>query len=338
MLRVLTAIGSLLAAGGLAADDKAPLRVSAGEIESSRGYISSNACRECHPKQYASWHRSYHRTMTQAVSAETPKTVLADFSGVALDLRGQRYRMESDDTGFYASLPSGERRRVVQSTGSHHYQLYWYATGRGRELELIPFSWLIDEARWVPRTSLFLNPPEETEPPLVWNYQCLPCHSTDGQPAYQTDGQSAAVPDTRVAELGIACEACHGPGERHVKTKVDVVHPGKLPAARSAEVCGQCHSVNVPYTSKDWADWLLDGPTFRPGKKLAASRSVVSRESLGESELLAQWMRDRPGAFEEWFWPDGEVRVTGREMNGLQASPCFASGEFSLPELPFSAR
>ena len=42
--------------------------------ENSAGYVTSAACRSCHPREYESWHRSYHRTMTQVVS---PATVLA---------------------------------------------------------------------------------------------------------------------------------------------------------------------------------------------------------------------------------------------------------------------
>ena len=30
----------------------------------SDAYVSSNACRACHPSEYASWHASFHRTMT----------------------------------------------------------------------------------------------------------------------------------------------------------------------------------------------------------------------------------------------------------------------------------
>src|SRR5512132_1294121 len=29
------------------------------------GFVRSDACRSCHPDQYNSWHRSFHRTMTQ---------------------------------------------------------------------------------------------------------------------------------------------------------------------------------------------------------------------------------------------------------------------------------
>ncbi len=30
----------------------------------SDGYLSSDACRSCHPDAYQTWHDTYHRTMT----------------------------------------------------------------------------------------------------------------------------------------------------------------------------------------------------------------------------------------------------------------------------------
>ena len=42
-------------------------------------YRSSSSCQVCHPSQYRSWHASYHRTMTQAATAET---VIGDFDNV----------------------------------------------------------------------------------------------------------------------------------------------------------------------------------------------------------------------------------------------------------------
>src|SRR5712691_2120626 len=46
------------------------------------GYASSQACRACHPSEDASWHASYHRTMTQVAA---PGTVAADFDRVRVD-------------------------------------------------------------------------------------------------------------------------------------------------------------------------------------------------------------------------------------------------------------
>ena len=36
-------------------------------------YVTSNSCRACHPGNYASWHASFHRTMTQVA---TPATLI----------------------------------------------------------------------------------------------------------------------------------------------------------------------------------------------------------------------------------------------------------------------
>ena len=55
------------------------------------GYVSSDTCRTCHPAHYESWHRSYHRTMTQLA---TPETLLADFSQQRLQLAGTTYELE----------------------------------------------------------------------------------------------------------------------------------------------------------------------------------------------------------------------------------------------------
>ena len=44
------------------------------------GYVSSDTCRACHPQQYATWHDSYHRTMTQVAS---PEAVVGELRRVA---------------------------------------------------------------------------------------------------------------------------------------------------------------------------------------------------------------------------------------------------------------
>ena len=55
------------------------------EVASDR-YVSSRTCRACHPSQYASWHASYHRTMTQVGDAAVGR---ASFDGVRVDGRAR---------------------------------------------------------------------------------------------------------------------------------------------------------------------------------------------------------------------------------------------------------
>src|SRR5882672_7555596 len=79
------AVASVLAGGAyLNAGRQLPEHAVAGRPIQvpADGYASSQTCRACHPSQYASWHGSYHRTMTQIA---TPETVLPSFDGVTVE-------------------------------------------------------------------------------------------------------------------------------------------------------------------------------------------------------------------------------------------------------------
>ncbi len=334
--------------------------------EQDGSYRSSESCRPCHPAAHASWSRSYHRSMTQ-IADET--TALADFGDVTLLFDGRPYRLyrrlgqpqvellDPDEVDkalelaqagdveaaqqFAQTIPTVSRP-IVATTGSHHYQLYWYPSGRGDELYMLPFAWLIEERRWLPRVSVFLTPPNQLEPRKVWNRDCLPCHSTGGAPGYDPGG--AGEPQTHLAEAGIACEACHGPGDVHARENRDplrryalhlsdgddetVVNPMRLAGQRASQVCGQCHSLNTQYDGEAWAGSFVDGLPYRPGEDLTETVYVVSPDTLERSPLMQDFVRQRPGTLDEWFWSDGEIRVVGREYNGLVESPCYGGGEF----------
>src|SRR3954453_17446919 len=45
------------------------------------GYRASDGCRACHPSQYASWHASYHRPMTQLATPQAIATSFDTFNG-----------------------------------------------------------------------------------------------------------------------------------------------------------------------------------------------------------------------------------------------------------------
>src|SRR5262249_12642102 len=181
--------------------------------------------------QYASWHASYHRTMTQVA---TPSTVATPFDGVTveaatggpmqLEQRGQELWADfadPDATPWSANAARRIARRVVMTTGSHNQQIFWYATGNSRVLGQLPAIWLTAERTWIPRRAAVMAPPgashySETG---AWNGICLSCHATLGQPRLDTPFGSRPIAeqsaDTRAVEFGIACEACHGPGDRH---------------------------------------------------------------------------------------------------------------------------
>lgn len=335
-------LGAALVAGGvlgLAAWRPQPPslpELAAPRPVTDKGYATSGSCRSCHPAQHATWRGSFHRTMTQvagplSIAAPLVRTELRSAAGTAV--------LEPRDGTFHVE---SERYRgpVVMTTGSHHLQVYWLRRADGAFVQL-PWVWFLAEKRWIPVTASFLQPPggglgSVTE----WNSNCVACHSVGGEPRIDLRAQRAF---TRAAELGIACEACHGPAAEHVRANRDpgrryalhrggapdptVVNPRRLGSRRATETCGQCHSV---WVEKDLESYLAEGRPYRPGQPLAAAVHVVRYDLDPREEWHRRWMGADPEArYAESFWKDGTVRITGREYNGLLESACFTRGELS---------
>src|ERR1041385_3613259 len=75
------------------------------------GYVSSAKCESCHPAQYESWHRTFHRTMTQLAS---PESVLGRFDHVQLELRGKQFLLERRGSEFWAEMEDPEWRNPAR--------------------------------------------------------------------------------------------------------------------------------------------------------------------------------------------------------------------------------
>ena len=306
------------------------------------GYVGSKACVECHKDEHASWHGTYHRTMTQVASRES---VQADFNNVILTNDNVRFTLykkpEAPDEYWVRMQPASEppsapgaETRIGLITGSHHMQVFWVAEGHGNLQIGFPFTWLIPEKRWVPRNSTFVRPPDVEHRPEAWNIVCSRCHTTGLEPRF--DAATRTV-NTRVAELGISCEACHGPAQRHVELRrsaalnasldpSEIIHPEKLSAERSAQICGFCHSMKWFDRSSNWRS---TGFQYRPGDDLEKTTPVIRASSTNTIPGLAGYLARNPDLFRDFFWSDGMIRVSGREYNGLIESPCYKGGRFS---------
>jgi len=288
----------------------------------------------------------------------TPEAVVADFDDVELSRivparrpgtkpRIERYRLSRRDDQFWVALEGPDRRmppresRVVMTTGSHHQQVVWVWGGRGREIFHLPFTYLIDEGRWIERNQAFLAPPEDPFGEVLWNDICIECHSTGGQPRIS---QSGAPSNPRVVEFGISCESCHGPGRDHVEANRSpwhrfwnrnledptITNPKRLSARRASHVCGRCHSITSHAVNDVWeGHWNA----FEPGDDLEADGRVVMHpesKDPAHQKVIAEHARVEAGRFpRDRFWSDGAVRVAGRELNDVVTSPCFEGGEFS---------
>lgn len=314
------------------------------EANEEQGFVTSATCRACHPSEYASWHGTFHRTMTQRA---TPEAVLGDFSGVDVMHAGRPYRFERRGDEFWV-IVDGRERRIVMTTGSHHYQVYWVRADSGDRLENIPLVHLIEDDRWVARSEVFIVPPSALEnewKPRAWELSCIACHATHGRPGYDESDQTV---DSEVAELGIACESCHGPAHEHVEANRSmlrraqmhrsdepdptIVNPARLDHRRASQVCAQCHSVFHFEEGEAAKAWEAEGFAYRAGDDLHATRSLVRHPkrlpAAEQAAAVAALQHDR-FPLHNFFWRDGRIRVLGREYTALVETGCYQSGELS---------
>ncbi len=315
-------------------------------VSTDRGFVSSSACRDCHLPQYESWHASYHRTMTQLVS---PDTVIGDFDGQVLEHHGRRFQVMRDGDAFLVSMPDPDReqlavnagldlrevvdiavveREVVMSTGSHHYQGYWVGGNDQGVLRQFPFVYHIKDQQWLPRDDVLLHPPDQPPTFPVWNNSCIECHTVGAKPGYDANHKWFS---SEVAELGIACEACHGPGKSHVEWHQSamvsgapsdrrpaiaaMVNPARRSSRVSTQICGRCHTATL-LPKEHAGSWIRTGDPFLPGDDLEATHRVMRIDSGID------------GA-KDHFWRDGAANTGGREYLGLTESACYKRGEIS---------
>ncbi len=334
-------------------------------------FVGSAACRSCHPAAYKTWRDTYHSTMTQRAG---PHSVQGLFDGRVLSRGGVAWRVHRAGTRYLATpmqgppwTPSGPARQVVQTTGSHHRQIYWLAAAdptRGNPLEMLPFLWYRLEQRWMLRAHGFVMPEGKGLQLATWNQRCVHCHSTAGAPRQQGEGF-----DTQVADLAIACEACHGPGAAHVghwrepvrrvlaRRAAERPHPpgaaqappvaqlataAPRPAHRMVSperatpnqvnsLCGQCHSIG----DRRGSHWDREGSHFRAGGDLHRDRLLVRRAHFMTVDPRMppemQKLKRQWGAYKarKTYWPDGEPRVTGREYSQQLESKCHQGGQLT---------
>ena len=278
--------------------------------------MTSDSCRACHPGNYASWHASFHRTMTQVATAAT---LIPDAKNVELSFAGRQYKLERKGRqyfrfqSFVGEKDYGPARQVVLLTGSHTLQILWNETGQGRTLEQFPFAYIIAEKMWAPVTQTFLMPPGTKEAYSIgsWNGACMDCHVTQGLSKFVEGNRW----DTMVAEFGIACEACHSEGREHIAANRNPLRRWKLHLTKSADatianakrmkgpestlVCGQCHSVWAFNGMDAKLDWNQHGGKFRPGKRTSCNDSWFSPRRQDHST-----QKDFIGRTEPDFYPE----------------------------------
>ncbi len=196
-------------------------------------YVGSETCRDCHPRIYQGWRSTLHPYTFREASKEN---VFSQWENQTLNFGKKQIVLIEKDGKYFMKikrLDNEETYRVNYVFGGNWKQIYLTELPNG-EIRILPLSWLVEEKKWE------LN---KYWPSVVYQYKCMGCHVTGLEVKKVGDRL-----ETSFKEVGVGCEACHGPGDAHVKAPRErkyetIVNPARIPYARKAAmVCGACHN------------------------------------------------------------------------------------------------
>ena len=231
-------------------------RVAAPQARSAAEFVGSEKCRACHQPEYELWKGSNHY---HAMEVATEASVRGDFNDATFEHAGVVSRFYRKDGKFFVHTQGPEGRmgdfEVTHTFGWNPLQQYLIPFPGGR-MQCLPIAWDVKAKRWY-----HLYPDQAIDPKdwlywtnaaQNWNGMCATCHSTNLRKNYnvQTDTYQ-----TTWSDINVGCEACHGPGSRHVKWAElpDMARPpvqnfelpvrtSKLKSREAVELCAPCHS------------------------------------------------------------------------------------------------
>jgi hypothetical protein len=227
-------------------------------------YVGSLQCKACHEDSYQAWTGSHHAL---AWTTPDPANILGDFNQTTFDHRGITTRFSREDGISYIETdgPDGKQTKypVAGVAGIAPLQQYLLETEPGK-LQSFDVVWDVEEQRWY-----HLYPDQElyggeglhwTGPYKNWNARCAECHATGFEKNYSPVDRSYA---STQAEIGVGCEACHGPGEAHSiwadpdmiydpddwrgLSKVGLTMDFNRGAEATIQQCASCHARREPY-------------------------------------------------------------------------------------------
>src|SRR5438876_7508238 len=181
-------------------------------------YVGSIACQRCHETEYVSWRKTLHVQMTKPIAEALVEGAFGEDRPVRLDAYGRSYAMEKRDGRYFVSVSHGsrppEKFEVHYTLGARRFQGYLSKLPDGR-IYVLPIFWHNEAKRWLDWKEITPIPDDpDHDLRQIWNVTCVNCHATNLAKNFDVAKKTY---QTTWTEMGIGCEACHGPGQAHIE-------------------------------------------------------------------------------------------------------------------------
>jgi predicted CXXCH cytochrome family protein len=243
--------------------------------------------------------------------------IQGDFDNASLSAHGRAYTMSVRDGRRVIAVSHGGRPAesfdVHYTLGAKRFQGYLSRLPDGR-IYVLPAFWNIAQQRWVDWKEITPVPDGDHDLRQIWNATCFNCHATNLDVRFDV---TAKTFETTWSEMGLTCEACHGPGKPHIalmeqwektgkpspQAPIGIFAPRNASPRQVFDMCAYCHGNK---------NNIFLG--FLPGQRM---------EEYALPFLVSQPMpADDPQGD---FWPDGRPSRFNRPQ-ALTLSGCFIKG------------
>jgi hypothetical protein len=223
-------------------------------------FVGSETCKKCHERTYLDWRTSLHSRMMRDVKLDKAANI-GDFD-------------TPDNNRTFG------KKDIDYVLGSQWKQQY--LKKQGKDLIVLPAQYNVTNGQWAP---YFPDEPAKRN----WFAECAGCHATGVDPGKKT-----------FIEMGIACEACHGPGSNHVEAIPGfeiptIIQAGRLTPALAAQICGSCHTRGRDKTGK--YAYPVDYQVHKGEGNIRLYFNEANHEN-GNAEI---------------FWPSGESKYSNQQ-------------------------
>jgi len=193
--------------------------------DSKHEFVGSQACKKCHAEEFKSWKGTFHSKIVQPKKVGILKDVVAKW---ATDGKNPGPTV-SNVTGKPAKLED-----VKYVVGSRWKQRFLVKNEQTGNLQFLNKQFNRLSGEW-----------ENYGNKNDWNTNCGTCHTT-GYRILEVDKATGKTLKSEFIEVSVGCEACHGPGMKHLKAakkdkKKTIFNPANVSIEAQSKVCGYCH-------------------------------------------------------------------------------------------------
>lgn len=241
-----------------------PYGAQVAKVLPDKEYAGTSTCIECHEKEYRDWLGSDH---DESMKKASDKTVKGNFDEITFHNRNISAKFFRKDGKFMVNTRGPNDKfhdyEIVYTFGTEPLQQYIVEFPKGR-YQCLRIAWDTNKKAWFDLYPGMKIGVKEwihwTKGGMNWNTACADCHSTNVHKNYFNKADSF---HTTYTIINVSCEACHGPGKRHINfvksgsydsTKAypsTMSHLSMIPentAHQQVDDCARCHSRRVQFT------------------------------------------------------------------------------------------